>query len=57
MFDGDRDFSRFPSPHATSCNSNCSSATPLGRFIVNNPVTGESENLTLKGCRRRPARL
>lgn len=46
----DRDISQFPDPGATECTVNCSSATPLGRFIVNNPVTGEGLNLTLKNA-------
>ncbi len=56
VFDGDRAFSAFPHPFLTACDSNCSSATPSGRFIVNNPATGEGLDLTLKGVTQgRPA--
>ncbi len=43
VFRGDRAFARFSHPFITSCDSSCSSATPLGRFIV-----GDSD-LTLTG--------
>ena len=47
----DRSISLFPNPGSTSClGGGCSSATPLGRFIVNNPVGGASLNLTLKAA-------
>jgi iron complex outermembrane recepter protein len=42
VYDGDRAFSAFPHPFLTQCDSNCSSATPNGRFLV------LGENLTLK---------
>ena len=46
---GDRAISRFPQPYATSCLAGgCSSGTPLGRFIVHDPNTGNDLNLTLK---------
>ena len=48
VFNGNRAFSSFPHPFLTQCDTSCSSATPLGRFIVNNPQTGASQNLTLK---------
>jgi iron complex outermembrane receptor protein len=48
VFAGDRPYYAFPDPGATACTSSCSSGTPNGRFIINNPVTGESMNLTLK---------
>lgn len=37
-----RDISQFPTPGATACDSSCSSATPLGRFLV------LGQNLTLR---------
>lgn len=43
VFDGDRSFSAFPDPFLTQCNTSCSSATPLGRFLV------LGDNLTLRG--------
>jgi iron complex outermembrane receptor protein len=44
----DRSISQFPEPGATSCLAGgCSSFTPLGRFVVNNPLTGAGLNLTL----------
>jgi iron complex outermembrane receptor protein len=59
VFDGDRVFSAFPHPHLTACDSNCSSGTPLGRFIVlTDPrsPTGDPYDLTLKGVTQgRPA--
>ncbi len=59
VFDGDRAFSAFPHPHLTACDSTCSSATPLGRFIVlTDPrsATGDPYDLTLKGVTQgRPA--
>ncbi|MFV3127587.1 TonB-dependent receptor domain-containing protein [Niveispirillum sp. KHB5.9] len=48
VMSGDRSISQFPTPGVTACDSSCSSGTPLGRFIVNNPVTGAGMNLTLK---------
>ncbi|KTT95933.1 TonB-dependent receptor [Sphingomonas yabuuchiae] len=48
VFAGDRPYYAFPDPGATACTTTCSSGTPNGRFIINNPVTGESMNLTLK---------
>ncbi|KQU56027.1 TonB-dependent receptor [Sphingomonas sp. Leaf339] len=48
VFAGDRPYYSFPNPGETACTSSCSSATPNGRFIVNNPLTGESLNLTLR---------
>ena len=48
IFKGDRSLYAYPTPGATACDSSCSSATPLGRFIVQNEVSGESLNLTLK---------
>lgn len=48
VMSGDRDISMFPTPGVTACDSSCSSGTPLGRFIINNPVTGDGMNLTLK---------
>lgn len=50
VMSGDRSISQFPTPGVTACDSSCSSGTPLGRFIVNNPVTGEGMNLTLKNA-------
>ena len=48
IFSGDRAISRFPSPFATTClPGGCSSATPLGRFIVSDPNTGRDLDLTL----------
>lgn len=45
----DRDISLFPNPGSTDCTGGgCSSATPLGRFIVDPLGTG-TLNLTLKG--------
>ena len=48
VFRGDRAFALFSHPFITSCDSSCSSATPLGRFIVgdidatlNGTVTGK----------------
>jgi len=40
--------SGFPTPGATSCDSNCSGTTPNGRFIFTNPSTGKTLALTLK---------
>ena len=48
VFSGDRAISRFPAPFATACDPGCSSGTPLGRFIVSDPNTGQDLNLTLK---------
>lgn len=48
VFAGDRPHYAFPNPGDTACTSSCSSGTPNGRFIVNNPLTGASLNLTLK---------
>lgn len=46
----DRDISLFPTPGARSCLSGgCSSGTPLGRFIVSDPNTGQDLDLTLRG--------
>src|SRR4030095_4813519 len=45
---GDRKISRFPDPFATACTANCSSGTPLGRFIVHDPNTNQDLDLTLK---------
>lgn len=44
----DRDIALFPTPGITECDTSCSSGTPFGRFIVNNPVTGEALDLTLR---------
>ena len=45
----DREISLFPNPGSTSClGGGCSSFTPRGRFIVNNPATGAGLDLTLK---------
>lgn len=45
----DRKISQFPSPGATSCEGGgCSSFTPRGRYIVTNPLTGDTLDLTLK---------
>jgi iron complex outermembrane receptor protein len=45
----DRKISQFPQPFATSCLAGgCSSATPLGRFIVHDPNTNQDLNLTLR---------
>lgn len=44
----DRKISQFPTPGGTSClDGGCSSATLLGRFIVNNPNGGQTLDLTL----------
>ncbi|WP_293387459.1 TonB-dependent receptor [Phenylobacterium sp. RIFCSPHIGHO2_01_FULL_69_31] len=48
IFAADRKISRFPQPFATACDASCSSGTPLGRFIVSDPNTGQDLNLTLK---------
>jgi len=49
IFASDRAISRFPSPFSTSClDGGCSSGTPLGRFIVSDPNTGQDLDLTLK---------
>ncbi|WP_343525972.1 TonB-dependent receptor [Sphingomonas sp.] len=48
VFAGDRPYYAFPNPGATACTTSCSSGTPNGRFLVNNPLTGEGMNLTLK---------
>ncbi|MBB4153613.1 iron complex outermembrane receptor protein [Sphingomonas jinjuensis] len=48
VFAGDRPYYSFPNPGATACTTSCSSGTPNGRFLVNNPVTGVGMNLTLK---------
>jgi len=48
VFSGDRAISRFPQPFATACDASCSSGTPLGRFIISDPNTGQDLNLTLK---------
>ncbi|MEP9401626.1 TonB-dependent receptor [Sphingomonas sp. VNH70] len=48
VFAGDRSHYAFPNPGATACTSSCSSGTPNGRFLINNPVTGAGMNLTLK---------
>ena len=48
VFAGDRSYYAFPDPGATACTTSCSSGTPNGRFLINNPVTGTGMNLTLK---------
>lgn len=49
IYSGDRAISLFPAPYATSCLAGgCSSGTPLGRFIVSDPNTGQDLDLTLK---------
>ncbi len=49
IFAGDRAISRYTAPFATSClPGGCSSATPLGRFLVSDPNTGSNPDLTLK---------
>jgi iron complex outermembrane receptor protein len=49
IYASDRAISRFPSPFATSClEGGCSSGTPLGRFIVSDPNTGQDLDMTLK---------
>ncbi|WP_333915331.1 TonB-dependent receptor domain-containing protein [Sphingomonas sp. LR60] len=48
VFAGDRSYYAFPDPGATACTTSCSSGTPNGRFLINNPVTGAGMNLTLK---------
>ena len=48
VFAGDRPYYSFPNPGATACTSSCSSGTPNGRFLVNNPLTGNGMDLTLK---------
>ncbi|MBY0583506.1 MAG: TonB-dependent receptor [Sphingomonas sp.] len=49
---GTRAISQFPEPGSTSClGGGCSSATPLGRFLVNdfaNPANTDGLNLTLR---------
>lgn len=50
VMSSDRSISQFPTPNVTECDGACSSATPLGRFIINNPVTGAGMNLTLKNA-------
>lgn len=44
---GNRAISAFPVPYFTQCIRTCSSATPRGRFLITNPVTGDQLNLTL----------
>ncbi|MCC2977084.1 TonB-dependent receptor [Sphingomonas sp. PL-96] len=48
VFAGDRAHYAFPTPGQTACDSNCSSGSANGRFILTNPLTGEALNLTLK---------
>lgn len=49
VYAADRDISRFPSPYATSCTAGgCSSGTPLGRFIISDPNTGQDLDVTLR---------
>ncbi|WP_267397069.1 MULTISPECIES: TonB-dependent receptor [unclassified Sphingomonas] len=48
VFAGDRAHYAYPTPGQTACDSNCSSGSANGRFIVTNPLTGEALNLTLK---------
>lgn len=51
VYAGDRDISRFPNPYATSClGGGCSSGTPLGRFIIHDPNTGQDMDMTLKAA-------
>ncbi|WP_233245276.1 MULTISPECIES: TonB-dependent receptor domain-containing protein [unclassified Caulobacter] len=51
VMSADRDISLFPSPFSTSClDGGCSSGTPLGRFIVSDPNTGNDLDLTLKAA-------
>ncbi|MGQ0741897.1 MAG: TonB-dependent receptor domain-containing protein [Alphaproteobacteria bacterium] len=48
VFAGDRDISRFPAPYANSCLAGgCSSGTPLGRFVIVDPING-FQSITLK---------
>jgi len=48
VFAGDRAISRFPAPFATVCDGGCSSGTPLGRFQVHDPNTGQDIDATLR---------
>jgi iron complex outermembrane receptor protein len=44
---GDREISDTATPNIEECDSNCSSATPQGRFVFVDPNTGAQQNLTL----------
>ena len=48
VFSADRKISRFPAPFANVCDGGCSSGTPLGRFIVTDPNTGQDIDATLR---------
>ena len=48
VFASDRAISAFPTPYATQCSGNCSSATVLGRFDIFNPVGGGFLSLALR---------
>ena len=48
VFAGDRAHYAYPTPGQTACDSNCSSASANGRFILSNPLNGDPLNLTLK---------
>ncbi|MES2896478.1 MAG: TonB-dependent receptor [Pseudomonadota bacterium] len=51
VYAADRDISRFPSPFGASClDGGCSSGTPLGRFIISDPNTGQDLDMTLKAA-------
>jgi iron complex outermembrane receptor protein len=42
----DRDISAFPIAGVSNCTSDCSSGTPQGRFVLNDPNTGTDLDLT-----------
>ena len=48
IYRGDRELYYFPTPGAKTCDTRCSASTPSGRFQVDNPITGQAMDLTLK---------
>jgi iron complex outermembrane recepter protein len=47
VFSRDRELSDSPVPGLDNCEAGCSSATPQGRYVFVDPLTGMSRNLTL----------
>lgn len=51
VLSADRPTTAFPTPNSSSClDGGCSSGTPLGRFIVTDPNTGTTMDMTLRNA-------
>jgi iron complex outermembrane recepter protein len=46
VWSGDREISSYPIPNFTECTGTCSSATPQGRFVLNDPNTMMDVDIT-----------